>query len=143
MTPSFSHVIFLITWYTASLNIKRDFSFVLVLRYSCYKLERVYLNSHIWLSILAIESTIFYHICFPWNVSVNFRLNKCDSHTKISDYFGSYLLALIKKVLTKDLKILLLSTYFAVTLMKSKLQIHPANPQKCLLFSNVLVSSCK
>ena len=56
----------------------------------------MYLNSFIWLSIFTIESLIFNQTCFPF-VSLNFRLNKCDSHTKISDYSGNYLLALIKK----------------------------------------------
>ena len=79
---------FLITWYRASLNIKREAWFLI----------GVYLNNHIWLSILAIESLIFRQTFFPWNVSVNFRLNKCHSHTKMPDYFGSYLLALIKKL---------------------------------------------
>ena len=46
---------------------------------------------------------------------------------KISDYVGSYLLALIKKVLINNLKFLLFPTSVPVTLIKSKLQIHPAN----------------
>ena len=62
----------------------------------------MYLNSQICLSILAIKSLIFRETFFPWNLLVNFRL-KCDSHTKISDYFGSYLLALIKNILIKNL----------------------------------------
>ena len=44
------------------------------------------------------------------------------------DYFGSYLLALIMKVLMKNLKFLLFPTYVRVTLIKSKLQLHPVNP---------------
>ena len=40
---------------------------------------------------------------FLGRLSVNFRLNKCHSHTKISDYIGSYLLALIKKVFMENL----------------------------------------
>ena len=52
----------------------------------------------------------------------------CHSHTKIEDYFGSYLLALKKKVLAKNLKFDLFPTYVQVTLIKSKLQIHLANP---------------
>ena len=40
---------------------------------------------------------------------------------KISDYFGSYLLALIKKVPMKV-------PIVPVALIKSKLQIHPVNP---------------
>ena len=56
-----------------------------------------------------------------------FGLNQCDSHTKISDYFVSYLLAIIKKVLMKNLKFRLFSTYVPVTLIKSKLKIHAAN----------------
>ena len=47
---------------------------------------------------------------------------------KISDYFGSYLLAQIKKVLMKNLRFLLFPTYVPVTLIKCKLQIHPVNP---------------
>ena len=47
---------------------------------------------------------------------------------KIQDYFGSYLLAPIKKVLMNNLKFILFSTYVPVILIKSKLQIHPANP---------------
>ena len=50
------------------------------------------------------------------------------SHTEISDYFGSYFLASIRKVLMKNLKFLLFSTYVPVTLIKSKLQIHAGNP---------------
>ena len=73
-------------------------------------------SKHSRMAILAIENLIFNQ-----TFSVNFRLNKCNSHTKISDYFGSYLLALIKKVL-------LFLTYVPVTSIKSKLQIHPANP---------------
>ena len=78
----------------------------------------MYLNSHTWFRILTIKSLIFRQIFFPWNVSVNFRLNKCHSHTKILDYFGSYLLALLKKVLMKDLKFLLFPA--PVTCIKSK-----------------------
>ena len=92
----------------------------------------MYLNSHTWLSILAIKSLIFRQNFYPWKVSVNFRLNKCHSHTKILDYFGSFvfffqglffyfgsfLLALIKKVLMKDLKFLLFPTYVPFTLIK-------------------------
>ena len=91
VTSSFGHVLFLTTWHKASLNIKRDFSFVLVPRHSYYYLCRVYLNSHIWLSILVIKILIFNQTCFAWNVSVNFRLNKYDSHKKIADCFGNYL----------------------------------------------------
>ena len=47
---------------------------------------------------------------------------------KISDYFGSYLLALIKNVLMKNLKFLLFPTYVPMTLIKSKIESHPANP---------------
>ena len=47
---------------------------------------------------------------------------------KISDYFRSYLLALKKKVLMKNLRFLLFPTYVTVTLIKSKLQIYPVNP---------------
>ena len=36
----------------------------------------MYLNSHTWFRILTIKSLIFRQIFFPWNVSVNFRLNK-------------------------------------------------------------------
>ena len=72
----------------------------------------MYLNSHTWFRILAIKSLIFRQISFPWNVSVNFRLNKCHLHTKILDYFASYLLALIKKVLMKH--------HVPVTFIKSK-----------------------
>ena len=128
MRSSFGHVLFLITWYNDSTNIKRGFSFVLVPRHRCSKLQRVHLNSHVWLSILPIESLIFKHAFFPWSVLFNFTLNKCHSHTKISDYFGSYSLVLIKKVVTKNLKFLLFPTYVPVTLIRSKLQIHPANP---------------
>ena len=102
---------FLITWYRASLHIKREAWFLI----------GVYLNNHIWLSILAIESLIFRQTFFPWNVSVNFRINKCHSHTKMPDYFGSYLLAFIKKLF-------IFRTYPLVTLIKYKLQIHPAIP---------------
>ena len=38
------------------------------------------------------------------------------------------MLALIKTVLIKNLKFLLFPTPVPVTLIKSKLQIHPANP---------------
>ena len=75
-----------------------------------------------------MESLTFNQTCFPRNVLINFRLNKCDSHTKISDYFGSYLLAIIKKVLMKNLNFLLFSMYFPITLIRSKLQIHLAYP---------------
>ena len=47
---------------------------------------------------------------------------------KVSDYFGSYLLALIKKTLMKNLKFVLFPTYVSVTLMKSKPQIYPMYP---------------
>ena len=48
--------------------------------------------------------------------------------TEIKDYFGSYLLALTKKFLMKNLKLILFPTYVPVTLIKSKLQIRPTNP---------------
>ena len=41
---------------------------------------------------------------------------------------GSYLLALIKKVLMENLNLLIFPTYVTVNLIKSKLQIHPVNP---------------
>ena len=41
---------------------------------------------------------------------------------------GSYLLAVIKKFPMKNLNLLLFLTYVPVTLVKSKLQIHPVNP---------------
>ena len=72
----------------------------------------MYLNSHTWFRILAIKSLIFRQIFFPWNVSVNFILNKCHLHSQILDHFASYLLALIKKVLMKH--------YVPVTFIKSK-----------------------
>ena len=56
----------------------------------------------------------------------NFRL--------FSDYVVLYyLLALLKKALIKNLKFPLFPTYVPVTLVKSKLQIHPANP----IFSHI------
>ena len=64
----------------------------------------MYVNSHIWLSILAIESLIYNQTCFPWHV-----IRKL--YTKISDYFGNHLIAVIKKVLMKNLKFLYFSTY--------------------------------
>ena len=55
---------------------------------------------------------------------------------KISDYFGRHLLALIKKVLMKNLTFLRFSTYVLVTLIKSKLPIHPVNPTNPDIFTN-------
>ena len=46
----------------------------------------------------------------------------------MSDYFGSYLLAVIKKVLVKNLKFFFFATYVPVTLIKSELQTDPVNP---------------
>ena len=46
---------------------------------------------------------------------------------KISDYFESYLSATMKKALMKNLKFFLFPTYVTVTLIKSKLEVHPAN----------------
>ena len=46
----------------------------------------------------------------------------------MSDYFGSYLSALIKIVLIKNLKFLFFPTYALVTLIKFKLKFHYANP---------------
>ena len=89
VTSSFGHVLFLTTWYKTGLNIKRDFSFVIVPRHSCSYLWRVYLSSRLTLDLIS----------------------KCDLHTKISDYFGNCLLALRKKVLMKNLKLLHFSTY--------------------------------
>ena len=43
---------------------------------------------------------------------------------------GSYLLGLIKKVLMENVNFLLFPTYVSVTLIKSKLQIHPVNLTK-------------
>ena len=71
----------------------------------------MYVSSHIWLSILAIESLIYNQTCVPWHVSVNFSVKKCKLYAKISDYFGNHLLAVIKKVLMKNLKFLHFSTY--------------------------------
>ena len=82
-----------------------------------------------WFSILAIESLILDRLSFLetfWSTLV--RLNKCNSHAKTSDHFGFYLLALIKKFIMKKLKFLFFPTYVPVTLIKSKLQIHPLNP---------------
>ena len=42
--------------------------------------------------------------------------------------FWNCLLALMKKILMKNLNFLLFPTYVPVTLIKSKLQIHPVNP---------------
>ena len=95
----------------------------------------MYLNSHIWLSFLAIEIFSFRKTFFPWNDLVNFRLNKCHSHTKISD-FRIFLLALIKKVLMKNLKLPFFLTYVPVTLIKSKLQIYPVNPINPVLWNS-------
>ena len=47
---------------------------------------------------------------------------------KISNYFDSYLFALINKVLIKNLKFHLFPTLVPITLKKSKLQIHSVNP---------------
>ena len=46
----------------------------------------------------------------------------------MQDYFGSYLLALVKKILMKNIKFILFPTYVPATLIKSQLQIHPVNP---------------
>ena len=123
MTSSFGYVLFLITWYKASLKIKRDFSFVIVPLHSCFK-------ESIWTVISHLVSWLWKVSFLTWVFSLkSFGLNKCDSHKKMSDYFESYLLAFIKKVLTKNLNFLLFPNYVPVTLIKSKLQIHPANPR--------------
>ena len=103
-----------------------EFQLQIFLRFT--QMPKVYLNIQIWSSILAVESLIFRQTFFPQNVLVNFRLKKCYSQMKTLDYFGSYLLVLIKKVFMKHLKFLLLSTYVAVTLTKCKLQTDPVNP---------------
>ena len=53
---------------------------------------------------------------------------------EISDYFVSYLLTLIKKVLMKNLNFLLSPIYVPVTLINSKFQIHPVNLRNLDIF---------
>ena len=83
---------------------------------------------YIWHSISAIEGLIFRQIFFLQKFRLTLDLINTTYTGKYQIVSASYLLALIKKVLIKNLKFLLFPTYAPVTLIKSKSQIHSVNP---------------